>query len=127
MAVAVMMKSRRDKDNSQIEPWKGMRNQNIAMSTTKMACIVPVMTEAAPLPRRISLGVYGATRSWSKVPSSRSRAIDKEPDRTELMSIRTAIRPGTMNHRVMRLGLNHALDSISTEEIGPFWVRILAP
>jgi len=107
--------------------WKGMRNQNMATSTTKMACMIPVMTEAVPLPSRISPGVYGATRSWSKVPSSRSRAMERAPERMELMSTSTAMRPGTMNQRVMRLGLNQARDSISTGEAPPFWESRSSP
>lgn len=81
MAAAVTMKSSRAAESSQMEPWKGMRNQNMATSTTKTACMIPVTTEAVPLPSRISPGVYGATRSWSKVPSSRSRAMESAPER----------------------------------------------
>ena len=127
MAAAVTMKSSRAAESSQVEPWKGMRNQNMATSTTKTACMIPVTTEAVPLPSRISPGVYGATRSWSKVPSSRSRAMESAPERMELMSTSTAMRPGTMNQRVMRLGLNQARDSVSTGEEPPFLESRSAP
>ena len=121
------MKSRSAAESSQTDPWKGMRNQNMATSTTKTACMIPVMTEAIPLPSRISPGVYGATRSWSKVPSSRSRAMESAPERMELISTSTAMRPGTMNQRVMRLGLNQARDSISTGEEPPLLASRSAP
>lgn len=127
MAAAVMMKSRMAAASSQMEPWKGMRNQNMATSTTKTACMEPVMTVAMPLPSRISPGLYGATRSWSKVPSSRSRAMESAPERMELIRARTAMRPGTMNQRVMRLGLNQERASISTGEAPPFLAVRSAP
>ena len=64
---------------------------------------------------------------WSKVPSSRSRAMERAPDSTDPMRASTAIRPGTMNQRVMRLGLNQARDSISTGGAAAFLARSSAP
>ena len=44
-------------ESNQMEPWKGMRNQNMATSTMKKVCMMEVITVDIPLPSRISRGV----------------------------------------------------------------------
>ncbi len=58
------------------------------------------------LPSRISCTRSGDTSSWSKVPSSRSRAIDRPVTISPISTAITAIRFGTMNHCVSSAGLN---------------------
>ncbi len=58
----------------------------------------PIIIGGISLPIRISWMRSGETISWSKVPSSRSRAIDSAVTIRPISSAMLAIRFGTMNH-----------------------------
>jgi hypothetical protein len=60
---------------------------------------VPIASAGSDLEMMISGVEVGDTSNWSKVPSSRSRAIDNEVMSSELNSARMPVRPGTMNQR----------------------------
>src|SRR3546814_5266584 len=68
--------------------------------------MVPMTSAGKDLDRMISGVEVGETSNWSKVPSSRSRAIDSEVMSSALKNARMPERPGTMNQRYVRLGLN---------------------
>ena len=55
-----------------------------------------------------SLGRNGVTRSWSKVPSSRSRATDMAVSIMVIIIVIVPISDGIMFQRVSRLGLYQA-------------------
>src|SRR3546814_9598073 len=79
--------------------------------------MVPMTSAGKDLDRMISGGEVGETSNWSKVPSSRSRAIDSEVMSSALKNARMPERPGTMNQRYVRLGLNQLRSEEHTSEL----------
>ena len=73
------------------------------------------------LPMRISTGRSGVTRSWSKVPASRSRATDRAVTTRVTTRVRSPTMPGTMNQRDSRLGLYQARISSRAGGLRPPW------
>ena len=99
-----MMKRRMAPESNQMEPWKGMRNQNMATSTMKKVCMMEVITVDIPLPSRDFPGSVGSHQELVEGAFLPFPGDGEGPDSTDPMRASTAIRPGTMNQRVMRLG-----------------------
>ena len=69
---------------------------------------MPMSTAGTVLPIRISIGCNGDTNNCSKVPSSRSRAIDSAVTINPISAVSTATIAGTVFHNVSKFGLNQA-------------------
>ena len=66
----------------------------------------PTTQPGMSLARAISVGVAGETSSWSKVPASRSRAMDRPVTTSPSMKLSMPMRLGRKNHWNSKLGLN---------------------
>ena len=73
-----------------------------------------MIIDGMALPAMISTGRNGVTSSWSKVPSSRSRATDMAVSSSVCISVSVPISAGIMFQRVSRLGLYQARATICT-------------
>ena len=83
------------------EPTMGTLNQNTQMDNIIEDWTRPIITGGINLPIRISMGVSGVTRSWSKVPFSRSLATDNPARTMTCVRASMAIRDGRNIQRVI--------------------------
>ena len=90
----------------------GIRNQTVATSTRIVAPTRPTTRPGSTFPIRISTGRSGVTSSWSKVPSSRSRASERAVTRVDRIRVMVPTSPGMKNHRLSRFGLNQLRTSM---------------
>lgn len=88
------------------EPLNGIWNGPAAAAIIRSPSMVPMTSAGSDLDTMISGVEVGDTSNWSNVPSSRSRAIDSEVINSALKKANMPERPGTMNQRYVRLGLN---------------------
>src|SRR3546814_20076619 len=93
-------------NSSANDPLNGIRNGPAAAAIIRSPSMVPMTSAGKDLDRMISGVEVGETSNWSKVPSSHSRAIDSEVMSSALKNARMPERPGTLNQRYVRLGLN---------------------
>src|SRR3546814_917369 len=106
MPTTERMNSTRPSNSSRNEPVNGMPNTNAPAAIITSPSTVPIASAGRDLDTMISNVEVGDTINWSKVPSSRSRAIDSDVSISALKNARMPTRPGTMNHRQTRWGLN---------------------
>ena len=99
MPTTEAMNSTRLASRSANEPVNGMPNRKTPALIMNRPSPVPIASAGSDLEMMISGVEVGDTSNWSKVPSSRSRAIDNEVIKSELNSARMPVRPGTMNQR----------------------------
>ena len=102
-------------------PSNGTLNQNTAASMITLASARPIRKPGSVFPIRISTGRSGVTNSWSKVPCSRSRAIESAVTSMVTSRVRIPTMAGKKNQRLSRLGLNHARVSMYDGGILPPW------
>ena len=99
MPTTEAMNSTRLASRSANEPVNGMPNRKTPALIMNRPSPVPIASAGSDLEMMISGVEVGDTSNWSKVPSSRSRAIDNEVIKSELNSARMPVSPGTMNQR----------------------------
>ena len=93
------MNRTRQPNSSGNEPRNGMPNRKIPAQIMTVPSTVPMISAGTVLEMMISRVVVGDTSNWSKVPSSRSRAIDSAVTSRAMNVDRMPDRPGTMNQR----------------------------
>ena len=102
------------------QPLNGMPKANIAKIITIAPANIPPNTAGNIFPKIISRVLTGDTTSWSKVPNSRSLAIESALMLKAGIKARVATSAGTMYHLKIRFGLNQCLtialgdDSVSS-------------
>ena len=102
-----------------ILPRRGMSNHSTAMTMIRLASIRPITIPGIDLPIRIWVGCSGVTSNWSKVPASRSRAIDSAVTTRVTTSSNRPTMPGTMNQREVMFSLYQARTSSMAGRGGP--------
>src|SRR3546814_8082877 len=85
-------------NSSANDPLNGIRNGPAAAAIIRSPSMVPMTSAGKDLDRMISGVEVGETSNWSKVPSSRSRAIDSEVMSSALKNARMPERPRSEEH-----------------------------
>ena len=87
-------------------PRNGILKNTIEKMSIKQVNDSEITIAGTVLPMRISFEDKGETRSWSKVPSSRSRATERAVNRSVTTTDNIETRKDNVNHKYSKFGLN---------------------